>query len=155
MRGKKIDSEFVSNFICECVSAGNNTPDAILARAEKIVSQIDEEIKEIEKKKIYRSKLLDVIATFDRSEKLQKTEDVRILSYFNIQNTQISHHICSLLKKGPCTLDDLGGQYLMADTIFCIKQLLEQKIISKTGKYMLRGDHFDDYLKCVFKEENV
>jgi len=155
MKGKRTDTEFVSNFISECVSKGANTPDLILKSAKEILANIDEEIRKAEESKKYRSKILDVIASFEETKKTSKIEEVRALSYFNMEHPQICYHICLSLKKGPLMKEDFGDKYPSSNLVYCIKQLLEHKVISKTGKYFLRGDNFADYLQTVYKEDYV
>jgi L-cysteine desulfidase len=65
MKGKKKDHEFISQFIQQSAQQGCTTPIAILAKAKKSVEQIDQEIRAMVDKKILRSKLLDVIETFE------------------------------------------------------------------------------------------
>jgi hypothetical protein len=40
----------------------------------------------------------------------------------------------------------------MPDILYCIKQLIEYKVISKSGDYLLRGERFDGYLKFAMME---
>jgi len=152
MRGRKTDSEFISEFIAGCVQAGHDTPEAIVQRANQGISSIDDEIKRVEKLKMTRSKLLDVIATFERQAKQSKSEEARILSFFKIQQPQICKFICDRVKSGVIAIEDLGNKYPTQDIMFCIKQLIEHKIVAKTGSHLLRGDLFEDYLKFVLRE---
>lgn len=65
MRGKRVDTEFVSNYITDCVKIGCNTPDTIIEYTKKSIDKIDQQIKEVERQKALRCKLLDVLITFD------------------------------------------------------------------------------------------
>jgi len=152
MRGKKIDSEFISEFISSCVSMGIDSPEGIAAHAKNTINNIDEEIKKVEKQKIIRSKLLDVISTFEIPTKSNRVEEIKALSFFKIQHPNICQSICSVLKKSPSTIDGLKINYLIPDVLYCIKQLIEYKIISKSGDYLLRGERFDGYLKFAMME---
>ena len=154
MKGKKTDTEFISDFISQCVMQGLDTPESIVAHAQEMINGIDEEIKLVEKKKITRSKLLDVVSSFGKEQKSNKSEEIRALSFFKLQHPAICQHICNRLKVGPLDIIGLehGASYSQPDVVFCVKQLLESKVISKTGKYFLRGEHFNDYMKFVFKE---
>lgn len=149
MRGKKTDSEFLSNFISECVQKGMETTSDIVTHARSMIEDIDEEIQKVEKQKIVRSKLLDVIATFDNSSKNSKSAEVRALSFFKIQNPIICKHICDILKKKPTELEGFLGKFAKEEVIFCIKQLLEHKVICKSNGIFLRGDAFEEYNKFV------
>ncbi len=153
MRGKKVDSEFLSEFISTCVKRGMQTPLEIAAHARSIVEEIDEEIKAVEKRKTIRSKLLDVISTFDKPIKTSNIEEVRALSFFKIQNPAICKHICDALKKSSCTIEVLTTTHSTEDIMFCIKQLLEHKVIHRSGNLFLRGDMFDEYLKFVLRDK--
>jgi hypothetical protein len=156
MRGKKTDTEFVSNFIEESINNGLTTPEDFLNRAKSMISSIDEEIKRVEKQKIVRSKLLDVIATFEAPNKVKKQEDAKILSFYQIEYPQVCRAICRALQKGTLTIDQImEDKELSANSsnvVFCLKQLMEHKVISKVGNHFLRSDKFDLYLNFVLRE---
>jgi hypothetical protein len=155
MKGKKVDAEFVSNFITESIHSGCESQDQIVNRAKILLGEIDEELKKIEEKRAIRSKLLDVIASFEKPVKATKTEQVRILTFFQIQNPHICKDICQIVKNKIMTLDQLNRlchTYSKDDIVFCVKQLLEHKVLSKNGEQLLRGDAFEDYLKFVLRE---
>jgi len=154
MKGKKVDSQFVSEFISDCVMLGYDTPEKIANHAQNTIKDIDEEIKRLESKKMLRSKLLDVIATFEKPVKPNKSEEARALSFFKIQHPQICNVICNAIKHGVITAEDVIKQdnYSSADVLFCIKQLLEYKVIFRSGSHLLRGELFEEYLKFVLKE---
>lgn len=152
MRGRKKDPEFLSNFISSCVSIGKSSSEEIVNQAKEEVNLIDEKIKEVEILKIRRSKLLDIISTFDVLEKDYKQEK-EILSFFNISNINVCKFICDNIKKSVIKIEDLYNHgYDNHDILFCIKQLLEHKIISKSGNLLLRGENFQEYLKFVLKD---
>jgi len=153
MRGKKVDSDFLSEFISICVKQGIDNPIDIAARARNLIKDIDEEIKRVEKKKIIRSKLLDVISTFDKPIKNSNLKEVRALSFFKIQNPDICKSICDALKKAPSTIKMLTVVSSIEDTIYCIKQLLEHKVIYKSSNLFFRGDMFEEYLKFVLRNK--
>ena len=96
MRGKKTDPAFVSGFIQECVQSGFETPEQITKYAKHLINQIDADIQEIEKKKIKRSKLLDVISSFEESKK-DKSEDAKLLPFFELKYPEACHHLCNML----------------------------------------------------------
>jgi hypothetical protein len=60
MRGKKVNKEFVSNFIEESVKNGNSSLSDILEEVNKKLFAIDLKIKEAELSKFERKNLLDV-----------------------------------------------------------------------------------------------
>jgi tRNA U34 5-carboxymethylaminomethyl modifying enzyme MnmG/GidA len=97
MKGKKSDPGFISFFISECVQAGLETPAEIVARAKKQIADIDEEIKAVETAKITRSKLLDVISSFEKPVK-DKAEEAKLLAFFDLKYHDICKSICETVK---------------------------------------------------------
>lgn len=152
MRGKKKDSEFLSDFIVQCVNSGKNSPEDIVVEAKARINQIDMKIQEVERLKVSRSKLLDVIESFEKEEKVSASYEAKILSLFNIQYPIICKRICDHLKTSNILIKEIN-EFPTQDIVFCVKQLLELKIISKIGDCLLRGEMFDDYLKFVLREE--
>lgn len=152
MRGKKSDVEFVSSFIAECANQNLCSPWQIAEEAERKIRDIDQQIKEIELKKVLRSKLLDVTNLF-KNKKI-KPDESKVLPLFEIKNHHICKHICNLIKDKPSEVHSIisGLKYDSKDVLFCIKQLMEYKVISKTGDYFLRGNKFDEYSSVVLKE---
>jgi hypothetical protein len=156
MRGKKTDTEFISSFISQSVEEGLFTTDDFIAKAKSMISSIDEEIKRVEKQKIIRSKLLDVISNFDQPDKSKRQEEAKILSFYQIEHPQICKIICKMLQTSALTFEQLMQNTELsnnsANVIFCLKQLAEHKVISKAGKHFLRSDKFESYLTFVFQE---
>lgn len=148
MRGKKSDPSFVSFFIQESVIAGASTPSEIVERAKKIVARIDEEIKAIEQSKITRSKLLDVISMFERPNK-DHSEEARLLDFFRLSDPRTCKLICDMVKVNPI---DKSGTNLDPDVRFSIKQLLECRVLSRTGEQIAKGERFDEYMTFVLRE---
>lgn len=150
MRGKKLDTDFVSNFIMECAQDEKNSPEQIIQEAKRKIEEIDFEIQKVEKLKITRSKLLDVIDVLGNTKKQEKE---RSLELFQIKNHHICKYICDSLKKEPTKVDEIkNAKYTTQDILFCIKQLIEYKVISKTGNTLLRGNKFEEYMKLVLQE---
>jgi hypothetical protein len=153
MKGKKVDTEFLSLFIEKCVQQEYLTPEEIVIQAQQEIEQINIKIIESEHLRVRRSKLLDVISTFQRPIKISKIEEAKLIPFFQFQHPDICKFICDLLKFSPCTKEQLSHkQYLPYDLNFCIKQLLEHKVITKIGDSFLRGDAFEEYLKFVLRE---
>jgi hypothetical protein len=153
MRGKKKDPEFLSKFIAECVGNNKFTAEEIVSEAKNRISVIDNKIKEVENLKLVRSKLLDVISTFDESAKVISSKEIKALEFFKIQYPNICKEICNNLKTTNMDISWLHSKFSNQDIVFCIKQLLELKIITKMGSCLLRGEAFDDYLNFVFQEK--
>lgn len=153
MKGKKSDTQFISDFITRSVVSGFDSPDKIIEYAKILINNIDKEIKEIDQKKLTRSKLLDVIASFEKPVKPTKVIEAKILSFFQIQKPKICKYICNILKDNVVSTEDIMSKsFPKEDIIFCIKQLLEQKIIAKIDNQLLRGAAFEDYCKFVLRE---
>lgn len=152
MRGKKSDSAFVAQFITESIQEGMETPDQIVQRAKNQIAQIDEEIRAIEVKKIVRSKLLDVILNFEKMAK-DKSEEARLLPFFDIQYPAKCKEICILFKNSKSLPIDWATHGAGdATTVFCFKQMLERKIINRSGSILVPGERFDEYWKFVLRE---
>lgn len=149
MKGKKSDPEFISNFIKQCVEIGINTPLEIVNNARFQIAAIEEDIKNIEKKKITRSKLLDVVNMFDKTPKT-KLEDSKLLSFFKLEYPGICKMICDSVKTKPILVND---EKMDINTKYSIKQLLEYKILSRVGDYIVQGLRFEEYVKFVIREE--
>lgn len=155
MRGRKIDTEFLTKFITSCVEVGKFSSEDILKEAKNKIEQIDQKIIEVENLRILRSKLLDVVLTFDKAAKEIKPEEAKILTFFKIQDQHICKFICDKIKCSTINIDCLkDGPYDTKDILFCIKQLIEHKIISKVGDILLRGELYDEYVKFVLRDNN-
>lgn len=149
MRGKKIDNEFLSEFITICAEAEKCMPEEIMLEAQKEIELIDSKILEVEILKVRRSKLLDVITTFSSKPK-SNVEEVKVLHYFNIENQHICKFICDSLTTTGLKIDSIKSTvYTPSDVLYCVKQLLEHKIIYRTGDCILRGNKFDEYYKTI------
>lgn len=151
MKGKKNDPVFVAQFIRESVQNGIDTPEKIVNLAKHKIASIDEEIKSIEAKKIIRSKLLDVVNAFEKTTK-NKSDDAKILTFFDLQYPEKCKEICESLISdvGEIPIESLSD---VATIRFCKKQLLEQKILSRTVDKLVRGERFDEYIKFVLHED--
>lgn len=155
MRGKKTDPAFVAQFIQESVQEGIETPAEIVKYAKQKIANIDEEIRALELKKIIRSKLLDVIVAFESPVK-NKSEDAKFLPFFNLQYPERCKELCKLIKNNTNSISiDNWGNLLPdeATTIFCKKQLLEQKIIDRKQDDLVRGERFEEYMRFVLHED--
>jgi len=153
MRGRKIDSEFLSNFIAECVSKNKITQKDIALEAKSKISEIDTKIQEVETLKKIRSKLLDVVFTFDDIKKSSKN-DIGILPFFKINNLHICKFICDLILKDHCKITDLKNNdtYKNSDIIFCIKQLIKYNIILRINDNFTKGKEFDNFMQFILKK---
>jgi uncharacterized protein YaaN involved in tellurite resistance len=149
MKGKKSDPEFVAEFIKESVELGLISSDDIVSRARKHIDAIDEMIRAVEESKKTRAKLLDVISTFE-SHKKDKLEEVRLLSFFSLEDQPTCKFICDMVKLKPLSAEE---QQLDPDARFAIKQLLEAKILLRVKDSIERGERFDEYMTFVLRED--
>lgn len=151
MKGKKIDTEFLSDYIQDCVMIGISSNDEIVEQAKNDIAEIDEEIKAIEISKVRRSKLLGVIASLDNVEKPSKKEEAKLLPFYKLNYPRVCNALCSHIQLlGPFLDETCWEIYDRNDeTTLSIKQLLEHKIIDKSGQYFVRGKAFDDYIEFM------
>lgn len=155
MRGKKSDREFVAEFISEAIQKGIETPDEIVREAKKQIEQIEEEIKAVEAKKILRSKLLDVILTFEKQAK-ETSQDARMLSFFKLDYPHSCKYICDIVKNKPIEIGEklqfLGSSDPDPHMKYSVKQLLECRVLNRVGNQLMRGERFDEYITFVLRE---
>jgi hypothetical protein len=153
MKGKKIDNEFVSQYISKCISNKILSSEKMIAHASDRIDEIDQKIKEVEIMKIERSKLLDIISSFKKSEKKSLSKEIETLSLYRISNHDICRSICEcILRNESVNLTMLfGTTYAAYDIIVCIKQLLEHKVISKHDNLFVKGSSFDEYYGTILK----
>ncbi len=150
MKGKKIDSDFLSLFIEECVNNSKSSTEEIVNEARSRISEIDKKIVEVERLKTVRSKLLDVITTFEPKVKQSKSDDAKILALYNMHYSDLCKDICLKLKSAPIKISALISDK-NSNYIFCIKQLIEHKVLKKTGEILSHGEMYDLYLDKVLK----
>lgn len=153
MRGKKIDNEFLGEFIQECVQLGIDSPEEMVQKAKLQIAAIDEAIREVELKKVKRSKLLDVITSFEKETKSNKVEEAKMLPFFKLSHPNICKRISEYLMKIPVNVKVLTNNELELDVLFSIKQMIECKIISKVGEHIVRGEMYEDYRTFVLQEK--
>lgn len=153
MRGKKIDNEFLGEFIQECVQSGIDSPEEMVRKAKQQILDIDNAIREIEIKKVRRSKLLDVIASFDKETKTNKNEEAKLLPFFKLSHPNICKKISDYLVKIPVNVKVLTNNERELDVMFSIKQMIECKIISKVGEHIVRGEMYESYRTFVLQEK--
>jgi hypothetical protein len=150
MRGKKIDNDFLTGFITNCAENNKCLPEEIVNEAKIEIENIENKIKEVEVLKLRRSKLLDVITIFNSDKKETKHDEVKVLHYFNIENQHICKFICDALVNNNLKIDTIkSNMFSESDILYCVKQLLEHKIIYRTGDCILRGVKFEEYCKAV------
>jgi len=146
MKGKKADPQFIAEFISKCVSLGYETATDIVSHAKNMIKEIDEQIKEIDVKRITRSKLLDVVDAFDKQQK-DKSEDEKVLPFYKLDNKTICKYVCDRVRKYPA---QFHRKELDPDTKFAIKQLIECKILDRDiNGDITKGLKYDDYIQFI------
>jgi hypothetical protein len=143
MRGKAIDTEFVSIFVQECLTLNKTTPAEICEEALERISEIENQLR-------LRNKLTDVLSHFNYKKKIPETKDAAIdLSKIN---KNISNDIFSIILNNKFTTSSLITVFnkfnddYKKDVIFTFKQLLEAKILSKDQDgIVINGDGFVDF----------
>ncbi len=126
MRGRKIDLEFVSKYIVNCVNNGTTNSDDIRHLALSEINDIDKKIKEVEDLKKMRSKLFDVTITLNRFE--EKTSPI---DFFDIKNKKISFDIINNFSGSELSLSYLLNNISESkdEILFSIKQLISSNVI--------------------------
>jgi hypothetical protein len=153
MKGKKTDPIFVASFIAESVLSGAETPEQIVVRAKQMIIEIDDRIKAVEASKKIRTKLLDVIASFEAVKK-DRAEDAKLLPFFELKYPQRCKELCDLIKEMNSlpVLSWAAFGDKAAEHNFCIKQLIEFDIFVKIGDQLSQGERFDEYMKFILQE---
>jgi hypothetical protein len=155
MRGKKIDSDFFKSFISECVEKNKSSNEDILLEAKNKIKFIDEKIQEAEQLKSIRSKLINIVSTFEKKDITNKIIESKTLSFFEIKNINICSIICDILKTNAIDInvliENIKEKINIYDINFTIKQLIEHKIISKVGNCILKGDSFNEYVNFLLR----
>jgi hypothetical protein len=152
MRGRKLDSEFICVFIKECAKNNLSSVKDIINEAKLRINNIDNLILKVEKLKIKRKKLFDVILSFEEQIKETNNIDINMITFSKIINNNVCKLICDKLIEDV----DIETLYLMEydrqEIIFCIKQLIDNKIIIKTDSLVSKGNNFDSYIKYMSRK---
>jgi len=149
MKGKKVDQEFLSKFISDCIRGGISSSEAMTEVAKQEIAKIDKQIRDVENLKIVRSKLLDVVSTFEKPSKTQNKE-IKLLPLYKIQNQNIAAFICAKVLKGKVDISDLyKSDFQKSDLVYCVKQLLEAQVLIKNDHLFSPGELFDSYCSIV------
>lgn len=151
MKGKKIDFEFLNEFISQSLLENKFSMEEIILSAQDKINYIDIEIKKIEELKKTRCKLLDVINNLSKSEKIKKDYS-NILNLFKIKNHNICKKIIFSIEKDSNldSIKDIDSD--TSEVLFCYKQLLEQNVLQCRDNVIYPGDFYQDYKIFVLKE---
>jgi len=148
MKGKKTDKQFIAQFIFDAVENGLVTPEEMVQSAKDKIAEIDEAIKQIEAKKVLRSKLVDIVAEFEPSK--NKEEEAKLLPFLNMPYPDICAPIYKIVKDSlGVTSDYIFSKYakdsLQEVATFCIKYLIELEIIQLRAGLLYLGKKFPEY----------
>lgn len=148
MRGKKIDIDFVAKFVTSCVAMSKCSEQEIIAEAKKDIKDIDKKIKEAEELKKHRSKLCDVISSFDDAKK-NNSKEKQVLDFYSIANKKLAKDITDLVaKKNPCNKHYMNVYFIhsVSEVKNIIKQLIKLDILKKEGvNFLSLGKNYLDF----------
>lgn len=140
MRGKKADTEFISQYIINCTASGKSSPQEIYVQAEQEIQKIDEQIKNIESLKKHRSKLIDVVNLF--KDKKDNSEDINIVNFYKITNINLAYRICSHVLNKEQSLDAPENK---AEKLQTLKKLVDLSILKKSNGLIEQGPLFNNF----------
>ncbi len=146
MRGKKIDTEFVADFIAICAKNKKMSPEEICKEAEMRITEIDIDIVRVERLKKVRAKLKDVLITFDKKPE-DKSEDKLLLTFYNISNLPLAYSFCdSLLESSPVPAKEVISKYTLT-----VKELLPAGVIKRVNSLIEPGEKFQEFISFYEK----
>ncbi len=150
MRGRNIDTDFVINFIEECIVLNKNTTKDICEEARSRIFLIDKKIKEIDLLKEERLKLKDVLDKFnfklsENSKIIDKS--VTLLTLDKELLLKLREYFSNRKK---ISISDFQSLLLNNNTkfVFIVKQFIEFGVLSKNKENFLQpGPNWEDYIK--------
>ncbi len=152
MKGKKVDRDFLNNFMNECLKNGISSSEGMTQLAKNQIESIDYKIKEIEDMKSLRCKLLDVVSSFEKKDKQISDGDHNILLFYKIYDVNISKNICKMLiDNGELPLKFLEDNIRKPkhDVYFCVKQMIAIGVLNKQKNSLTKGCLFDKYFVFI------
>jgi hypothetical protein len=153
MKGKKSNIEFVSSFMNECIKNGISSSEDIVKEASKRIEEMEIKIQEAEKMKIIRSNLIDVIDSFSNKKIYNTSNEIIYLDLFSLQLPEICQKIVAIVAEKPQKISDFleNSNFEKENLLFCLKQLVEHRVLVKIGDIFTRGIRFDNYQKIIGK----
>lgn len=134
MRGKSIDVDFISGFVQECVANGKQTPKEIASEARIKIDRIDDQIRQVENLKGERSRLIDVVNSFDSSEENDSAESGTFATSACLSDA-LTNQIYSFVKESKLiSINDLLEKFGHGNKnkIFLgVKQLTEAGLVAR------------------------
>ncbi len=151
MKGKKTDNSFVSEFISDSCSEGKLTTKEIVARAHDQIAEIDKKIIEVEQLKKLRSKLTDVISTFDRNKHCGPQIDESLIKFYSVKDKKMAMKICNEVFSYN-NMNEIRKAFPHEPEIYCVKQLLEFNILQRHDQKIKAGENFPAFK--IFLKDN-
>lgn len=146
MRGKSLDIDFISTFVEECVQNDKSSPKDIASEAKIKIGNIDNEIRRIESLKVERSRLMDVVTSFDLPEEEDEAETV--FATPECLDDPFVQQVCMFVgRRGPVMVRDFldeFGDALKEQIFLSLKRLSEAGIIARhVDKSFVTGQKWD------------
>lgn len=153
MKGKKADSDFIAEFISICAKDGILLKDEVINKAKKEIEIIDDKIKQITELKKKRSKLVDVVSSFEIKTKNNSNEKIN-LSFHSLKDLSLAKKIC--LSINILNQNDVWAADLSKEALLIVKQLINLKIIrlEKDSYKLAASERYNDFINFVDKVVN-
>ena len=119
MKGKKLNLDFVNDFIIECANQNRTSPQEVCKEAQGQILALNQEIQHFKQLKHRKNLLLDVLITFDQY-KSSKSIDRLMLPFFQITNKNIAYELHQQIAMQPLKL------ILLKQEIMDILQQMQQ-----------------------------
>lgn len=146
MRGKSIDVDFISEFVEECVQNGKASPKDIASEAKIKINNIDDQIRQIETLKSRRSKLVDVVNSFDAPED-EERESGTFATNVCLEDEMTSQIYSMVLEGKVVAIGDVlkkFGEQNKNKIFLSIKQLAEAGLLARDeNKKFIPGPKVD------------
>lgn len=156
MRGRKLDQDFISEYIAICAEKGIDNFESILNNAKKEINDIDLKLKQINNLKLLRKKLSDVNIFLENDCKKEK------ITFFDIKNKNLSCKIIRLFEKEYIN-NIILSQFLLEEKqeiYFCVKELVLNRVIKfhfkKKDYFILHKDiNFNKFKQFIDKNYSL
>lgn len=152
MRGKSVDIEYISVFVEECVKNEKVTPKDIASEAKIRINNIDHEIRRIENLKSERSKLVDVVNSFDAPEEESDDNEDAVFANDECLEDVLTQQICQYIgAEGSVSIKQILAQFgepLKEQIFFAVKKLAEAGFIARnTERNFVKGPKWNNLPK--------
>lgn len=138
MKGKKLDIDFISAFITDCVSNGYTTKQAIYEEATRHIIQYDMQMNDLKRSRLGCH---DVLVSFkDISD---TTLEQETLLFFSLSNKYWANQICQKICSGTHDIDQL--QLLSEDLFSLLYQMHDLKILNIHDGMVHKNERFEQF----------